>query len=334
MSQTKLALLKQYREGLEDHLELREGNEQLLSVGKYALHNPIDGNEVFSDTLKGIGTKALSATKWASGQTWSLLNKSFNNASNLLLKSIGNNKLLLENIRRQLPEDLSINLNVAQVGSITSTGHIEDFESDLDDFIKTLEITIKHSKDVSDYLHKQLSVIKELRNAKQNTDVLNIVDKFEAITYPVYNLPNKNGDARISDVLPDGKVLKFIDKDENITYSMSGDKPAGESGSITLTKSEMTSILNKTSKVNDLLKQIKQSYDQYLDVLKAWSDAVKAVDNTFDKQDHFSSHVLSEAEGLLKGSEEALTFYVMFVPRVVNMTDKYIHNVLSLFAKS
>lgn len=342
-----LNLLMEYRAGLENHLDLREAHQQLMDLGNILDMDlsSVSGNEDFSDTAKealksgfiSLGGGVLSASKWVGGQALDLFTKGISSAGSQLMKVFESNEGLIRRIRNASKEEsYSFSFSVAQLGNLTSTGHWKDFERDLDILLHTLESTWKHSKDVQEYLNKQLVVARKFKGAKTNDAVLKIVDEFHDITYPKWALPERNGNTMLlSDVLPGGKVFKFESHADagKVEYSMSGDKPAGESSDVDLSKSEINAILSKLDKVNALHKAMKQAYDSYLSFIKDWGSMVKAVDTSLGESEQLSGHVVGEAEKLLGGSATALAFYSGFCPRVVNYTDKYIHGVLGVLAK-
>lgn len=335
-------LLKQYRQGLEQHLELVETNHQLTTISS-VIQRTIDGRrdgfeeldtEAFKNGLKVAASGVLSVGKWVGGQAFSLLSKSMKAAGSQLSKTFDDNKSFIKRIRGDLKEyPHTVKIDTGVVGSLTSTGKWKDFEHDLDALIQTAEKLNNHSKSILDHLNQELLVIRELRNAKKNDDILKVVDKFEALKYPSWALPHKNGDTMLSEILPGGRVLKFKASDSGVDYSMSGDKPAGEATEVSLSKSEVTEILGKVDKLNELLLQTKQGYDHYLEFVKSWGDAVKQAMNHLDDGSGLSQHVIAEAEKLMKGNANGLAFYSGFTPRVINYVDKYIHGVLGVCTK-
>ena len=311
-------LLKQYRQGLEQHLELVETNHQLTTVSsviKRTLDGRRDGfeeldTEAFKNGLKVAATGVLSVGKWVGGQAFSLLSKSMKAAGSQLSKTFDDNKSFIKRIRGELKEyPHTVKIDTGVVGALTSTGKWKDFEHDLDALIQTAEKLNNHSKSILDHLNQELLVIRELRNAKKNDDILKVVDKFEALKYPSWALPHKND------------------------YSMSGETPAGEATEVSLSKSEVTEILGKVDKLNELLLQTKQGYDHYLEFVKSWGEAVKQAMNHLDDGSGLSQHVIAEAEKLMKGNANGLAFYSGFTPRVINYVDKYIHGVLGVCTK-
>lgn len=341
------SVLMSYRAGLEEHISLRESHQQLIELGKILDMDlsAVSGNEEFADDAKealksgfiSLGQGVLSASKWVGGQALDLFTKSISSAGSQLMKVFESNEGLIRKIRNAASEpSYSFTLSVAQVGNLTSTGHWKDFEHDMDTLLATLESTWKHSKDVNEYLNKQLVCARKLKGAKSNDALLKVMDEFDDITYPKWNLPERNGNTMLlSDVLPEGKVFKCnYDADAGkVEYSMSGDKPAGESSDVELSKSELGTILSKLDKVNALHKAMKQAYDSYLSFIKDWGSMVKSVDSGLGEAEGLSGHVVGEAEKLLGGDAKALSFYSGFCPRVVNYTDKYIHGVLGVLAK-
>ena len=341
------SLVKLSRNGLEAHLLLREEHQQMVDLGKLMIASPIvvTGTEDYSDDAKealksgfiSLGGGLLSASKWIGGHTLSLFTKGIDAAGTQLMKTFESNEGLIRQIRKSATESsYSFDFTVAQLGNLTSTGHWKDFDHDMDVLLSTLESTWKHAKDVQEYLNKQLVCLRKLKGVKNNNDILKLVDEFDAITYPKWTLPERNGNTMLlSDVLPEGKVFKcnYDAATGKVEYSMSGDKPAGESNAVDLSKADIGTILNKLDKINGLHKAIKQVYDDYLDFIKGWGEMVKTTDSGLGEIEGLSGQVKGEAEKLLGGDAKALAFYSGFCPRVVNYTDKYIHGVLGVLAK-
>lgn len=335
-------LVKHYRQGLEQHLELVETNHQLTTISS-VIQRTIDGRrdgfeeldtEAFKNGLRIAANGVLSVGKWVGGQAFDLLSKSMKAAGSQLSETFDDNKSFIKRIRNELkdyPHTLKIDTGVA--GNLTSTGKWKDFNHDLDELIQTTEKFHAHGKAILDHLNHELMVIRELKGVKKNDDILKVVDKFDALNYPNWALPHKNGDTMLSEVLPGGRVFKFKATDTGVEYSMSGDKPAGEATEVSLSKSEITELLGKVDKLNELLLQTKQSYDRYLEFVKSWGDAVKQAMNHLDDGNGLSQHVIAEAEKLMKGNANGLAFYSGFTPRVINYVDKYIHGVLGVCTK-
>ena len=345
-------LILSRRQGLENHLELMEINSELTDIGKLMAVSSdptqltiaeVAGNEDFGESLKYIGSGMLSVSKWVGGKTYELFNKGLRSAGAQLIKTFDDNTSLIRKVGHALKEsEYAISIDGPKVGQLTSTGKFSDFNEDLDTLIKTTEMYVSHSKSVLDYLERSLITVRGLSKANNSEDILKVIDAFNALNYPIWELPNNTKNATgnsmsLSEVLPGGKVIKVtFDKstpNKDVDYSMSGDKPAGEAVELQLSSSEIKSVLNKLDKLNELHKRVKQHYDQYLAFIKNWSDSVKAIDNRMSDLDNVGKHVIGEAEQLLKGNSTALAFYSGFTPRVINYTDKYIQYVLSVFGK-
>lgn len=292
------------------------------------------GNEDFVENLKGLGTGMLSVAQWVGGKTFNAFDAGIKKLGAQLHKVFDDNKQLNSKINGALKEqDYEFPIVSNLMSAITSTGKWEDFDSDLDVLIKTTEILTDHMSKVNDFLSHQLVTIRKYKNANNTSAIINIVKEFEGINYPDLTLPNKNNGWAISHILPGGRVIKYKRLDNVIEYSMSGDKPAGESHTLSTSKNDIQSILNKINKLNGTHQKIKESYATYLDFVKAWSDVVKEADTGLNKVEGVGGQIIREAESTLKGNADALTFYSGFTPRVVNYVDKYIQDVLGIFSK-
>jgi len=322
---------------IREHRIVCLNNHAELTTLASSIRNTIDsrvGNEDFVDNLKDLGTGLLSVTQWVGGKSFNLFSVGIKKLGVQLHKVFDDNKMLSSKINGALKEEhYNFTLSTALVGSVTSTGQWSDFDGDLEELIKTAELLTGHMGKVNDYLSHQLVTIRKYKSASNTSAVMAIVKEFEGITYPPLTLPNKNNGWTLSHVLPAGRVIKFKDTDGNIEYSMSGDKPAGESHTLSVSKSEVQHILNQINKLNGVHQKVKESYATYLDFIKAWSDVVKEADTGLSKIQNVGNQIIHEAENTLKGDAIALTFYSGFTPRVVNYVDKYIQDVLGIFSK-
>lgn len=315
-----------------NHIDLVDSLQPLAS-----LHTSYKraGNEDFVESLQQFGSGALSVTKWLGGKAFTLLDKGVRAAGTQLSKTFDDNKTLANRIGSAMKseETYSFSISESTMGSITATGKWSDFEGDLDGLIKTCELLQKHMSDVKDYLGKELIVARKLKSANNTTSMMAVIREFEALKYPIFALPHKNGEWAISEVLPAGKVLKFKQNGHNSDYSMSGDKPSGESHSLEASKTDIQHILSKITKLNDIHLKVKESYADYLDFVKGWSSVVEEASKGLGETTGVGSQVINEAEAILKGNANALAFYSGFTPRVVSYVDKYIQDVLGVFSK-
>ena len=316
----------------QQHVELVDAFQPLQ--GAYSL-SARTGNEEFGESMKQLGSGVLSVAKWVGGHTLDLLDKGIRGAGSQLTKTFDSNKSLINKIPSAMKgeESYSFTFSGAQVAALTSTGQWDDFGSDLDTLIKTLEGFQKHSHDLKDHLSRELVVARKLKGVKGTNDIMAVVREFEGLHYPEYKLPHKNGEWLLSDVLPGGKVVKCKFTDKDVVYSMSGDKPAGESHNLEASKSDVQSVLAKIAKLNDLHLQVKGSYADYLDFVKSWSSVVEEASKGLSETTNVGSQIISEAESILKGNAHALAFYSGFTPRVVSYVDKYIQDVLGVLSK-
>lgn len=327
-----------FTQGLEQHMNLSYRLREVQELGRVMAMDPdsVKGQEAFMDSLSQLGSGLLSVSKWVGGKALQGLTSGFKAAGAQLSKTFDDNKTLIRKAISSANADSehSIELTGAQVSVITITGDPDHIGQDMDTLLKQLELLDGHSKAVLDYLDSQLIAVRKLKDAKSTDDVFAVIDAVQKLKYPAFKLPHDQKGAARSEVMPGGKEWTFNDPDgSSPKYSMSGDAPAGESGNLSLSKSQVTEVLNKLDKVNSLHQRVKAAYDSYLAFLKSWSDMVKAVDESLGKLEFkVSKSALKEAEKLLEGNHGALAFYSGFTPRVVGYTDRYIHGVLGVFA--
>lgn len=314
----------------QNHNDLVESFQPLA-----VLNSNRNGNEEFVDSLKDLGSGVLSVAKWVGNKTYPLFVQGVKTVGTQLSKSFDDNKSLTSKIGNVMKSDEEYNFSfsTATMGNITSTGQWSDFGGDLDTLIKTMESYANHLHQVKDFLSKELVVARKLKSANNTNSVMSVVREFEGLKYPTYSLPHKNGEWLLSDVLPGGKVLKFKQTENVSDYSMSGDKPAGESHTLTASKSDVQSVLAKINKLNEIHIKVKESYADYLDFVKSWASVVEETSNALGEVSGVGTSVLNEAERILKGNPNALAFYSGFTPRVVSYVDKYIQDVLAVLSK-
>lgn len=295
----------------------------------------VSGNEDFGESFKAFASGALSVSKWVGGKAYNLLNQGMRTAGTQLAKTFDDNKSLAARINGALKSDgdYTFNFSSAQLGNLTSTGKWSDFNEDLDVLIKTGDLLLQHLTDVRNHLGKELAVVRKLKSANSESSINAVIQEFEQLVYPGFKLPNKNNGWLLSYVLPGGRVIKYQAKDTGGEYSMSGDKPAGETYTWEASKSDVQSILNKVNKLNEIHLKVKESYAYYLDFIKSWSSAVEEASKGLSETKNVSESTTQAAESLLKGNATALAFYSGFTPRVVNYVDKYIQDVLGVFSK-
>lgn len=334
MDQNKRLLV----EGLEQHLVLNQTMRDIIELGNLMQTDPnsVKGQEAFMDSLKDLGSGLLSVGKWVGGKALQGLTAGFKAAGSQLSKSFDDNKTLIRKVlsAQSSKDDHSIELSAAQVALITSKGDPDHIGQDMDALLGELDNLDKHSKAVLDHLDAQLIAVRKLKDAKHTDDVFAVIDALEKLKYPAFKLPHEQKGAVHSELLPGGKEWVFTDPDGySPKYSMSGDAPAGEGATLSLSKAQVSELLNKLDKVNSLHQRVKATYESYLAFLKSWSDMVKLVDEALGKLEFkVSKSALKEAEKLLEGNHGALAFYSGFTPRVVGYTDRYIHGVLGVFA--
>lgn len=330
--------LKLYIDGLENHLNLIEEAGLLIKVGKTIELQSISGNEELSDTVmeaaKDLGSGLFTVAKWMGGKAVSGLSAAIGGVGNALVKTFSDNHTLIQRIIQQAngKEEVTVTVSKSTIGLITSEGDLDNLSRDMDTLLETLKLLDKHSDDINEYLDHQLLVARKLKSVSSADEILKLVDEFENLKYPTFSLPNHHGNVRESDKLPGGRIWAFEFKEGTPSYLMHGDAPAEAGSTLTLSKSEVSALLNKLDKVNSMHKQLKQSYDSYLSFLKGWGDMVKTVEPNLSKLEKVSKTILNQAEKLLAGDTEALAFYSGFTPRAVSYADRYIHGVLGVFA--
>lgn len=318
----------------EQHTALVATQNDLIEMNRELQR--VVGNEDFKEGMKSLGGGALSVAKWLGGKTLSAFSAGINAAGTQLQRSFDDNKTHISKVLNASAksEEREIKMTASQVSALTSKGNPDTFEKDLDVFMAHLELFSKHGKEVQEFLDEQLTTVRKLKDAKHTEDVFKVIELVEKLKYPEFKLETHKGTTYTSGLLPGGNTWSFSDPDGTAPkYIMSGDTPAGEGATLTLSKAEVSSILNKLAKVNDLHTRVKQSYDGYLSFVKSWSEMVKAVDENLGKLEYkVSKSALKAAGNLLEGNSGALAFYSGFTPRVVGRTDRYVHGVLGVFA--
>lgn len=329
-----------YVECLEQHQNLMQSHRELIELGGI-MRSPVAphivGNEDLKekalDSLTSVGRGLFSVTKWVGGKAIDGFLKGITMAGNQVTKSFSDNQSLINNILKDVNKvaDKDIKIPANKIAVITAKGDPHQIQHDMDTLIKTLEIFDKHSKDLMAFLDKELITLKKLKGANKSEQVHSVIDEFNDLKYPKLDFGNDMGSASKSDPLPGGRFFIFDNK-SGPSYSMSGSAPEGEGATLTLSKTEISEILNKLEKVNALHTRVKESYDNYLGFIRSWAEMVKGVDGNLSQLDQVSKTVIGEAEKLMSGNMGALAFYSGFTPRVVGYTDKYIHGVLGVFA--
>jgi len=323
---------------LEQHLELSRSNSELGRLGRSLI--AVAGNEDFQNVkdnavnaMSAVGRGLFAAGKWVGGNTLDLALKGFTAAGNQLAKSFSENGTLIKNVLKDVAKtsDKDLKIPAVKAALITVSGDASHILHDMETLAKTLELWVAHNKEVMDYLDKELITLKKLKTAKRAEQIHVIIDEFEGLKYPAFKLGNNMGKALKSEVLPGGRVFIFSDEGTP-KYSMGGDAASGEAKTVSMSKGEISDIMNKLDKVNDLLLKVKESYDGYTAFIKSWADMVKGVDGNLSQLDKVSKTILGECEKLMNGNQGALAFYSGFTPRVVGYVDKYIHGVLGVFA--
>lgn len=323
---------------LEQHLELSRTNDELGRMGRSLV--AVAGTEDFQNVkdnavnaMNAVGRGLFAAGKWVGGGTLDIALKGFTAAGNQLSRSFSENGSLIKNVLKDVNKtsDKELKLPAAKVSAITVSGDASHILQDMETLAKTLELWVAHDKEVMDFLDKELVTLKKLKSAKKAEQIHAVIEEFEGLKYPAFKLGNSMGKAVKSDVLPGGRVFIFTDEGTP-KYSMGGDAPSGEAKTLTMSKSEISDIMNKLDKVNDLHLKVKESYDGYTAFIKSWAEMVKGVDGNLSQLDKVSKTILGECEKLMSGNQAALAFYSGFTPRVVGYVDKYIHGVLGVFA--
>lgn len=331
----------QYADCLDQHMDLIQLQREIIELGEIMSRDkaPVvmgaeDFQEKAMESLMTVGRGLFSVSKWVGGKAIDGFFKGVTAAGNQIVKSFSTNEGLIKNILKDAGKvaGKEINVTAAKVALITSTGNPDHILEDMEILIKTLEVFDSHQKDVMAYLDKELITLKKLKSAKKGEQIHAVVDEFNELNYPDFKLGNKMGDAFKSDVLPGGRYFIYNSKDDKPVYSIAGEIPKGEGKALTMSKDEVSAILNKLDKVNAMHNRVKESYDDYLGFIRSWAEMVKGVDGNLAQLDTVSKTVIAEAEKLMAGNMGALAFYSGFTPRVVSYTDKYIHGVLGVFA--
>jgi hypothetical protein len=332
-------LKRLYIQGLENHAVLVEHNTSLAIWSDRLLNDRYDGNEDMSAALTTLGSGfaslgggLLSVAGWVGGKALSGLSFAVGGAGNLLSHAFSDNDVLIKKILQQFSrsDESEISFSASKVALLTSDGDLDTLERDMDALLANLTLIDKHGKDLISFLDKRMGILRELKNVKTTEDVFKVIDKYGEVSYPVLALKHSRGEDHWSDQLPNGKVFAF--KEGANKYLMSGDSPEGSASSMTMSKSEVSNLLNKLDKVNGMHKRFKSNYDGYLSFIRSWAEMVKTVEGNLGGLEKVSKSALGEAEKFLGGDPDVLAFYSGFTPRVVSYTDRYIHGVLGVFA--
>lgn len=326
-------------QGLENHNELVEFTTELQKLSVH-VNNAITGTEGYQEVLGtlghgmgSLGSGLLTTVGWVGGKTVGIFANVLGGAGNLLSKAFSDNDVLIKKVVQQFSraEEHEVSFSKANVNLLTADGNLDDLNKDMDNLIHTLELIDKHSKELHTYLDARMGVLRGLRGIDNTEQVYALIDKHDAIKYPVLDFSHHMRDgAYQSDVLPGGKVLEFYEPPQ-VKYLMNGDTPDGASANLSMSKSEVSALLTKLDKVNGMHKRFKAAYEDYLNFIKSWGDMVRSVEGNMSKLDKVSKSALKDAEKLLGGEPTALAFYSGFTPRVISYTDRYIHGVLGVF---
>lgn len=332
-------LKRLYIQGMEHHAELVEYNTTMSLLSDRLLNDRYDGNEAVPAALAtlgegflNLGSGVLSVAGWVGGKAVSGLGLAVGGVGNLLSHAFSSNDVLIKKILQQFSrsDESEISLSASKVALLTSDGDLDTFERDMDALLANLTLIDKHGKDLIAFLDKRMGILRELKSVKTTEDVFKVIDKYGAVEYPALALKHNRDKEHWSDQLPNGKVFAF--QEGTNKYLMSGDSPEGSASSLTLSKSEVSNLLNKLDKVNGMHKRFKSNYDSYLTFIRSWAEMVKTVEGNLGGLDKVSKSALGEAEKFLGGDPDVLAFYSGFTPRVVSYTDRYIHGVLGVFA--
>lgn len=333
---------QRYVQCLEQHQELAANSRDLIEVGGILSKDTapaIDGNEDFAEKAKSslvsVGRGLFSVSRWVGGKAIDGFMHAITSIGNALAKAFDTNKSLIDNVQKDAGklDGKDHELTAKKVASITAKGDLDHLMRDMDTLIHVLELHDKHGKDLIGFLDKELVVLKKLKSVKKADQIHGIIDEFNELKYPTFDLGNHMGDAYKSDPLPGGRFIMFTHKDGSVpTYSFSGDAAEGEAGTLNYSKAQISELMAKLDKVNALHMRAKASYENYLGFIKSWAEMVKGVDGNLSQLDQVSKTVIGEAEKLMTGNMGALAFYSGFTPRVVGYADKYVHGVLGVFA--
>ena len=333
---------EEYAELLTQHTDMMQVQLDLVQIGQIMASdtapNVAGSEDLQEQALQGLtsaGRGLFSVARWVGGKALNGFVTVITAAGNGLSNLFASNERLIGNVLSDVGkvDGKELAVPAKKIALITAKGDPDQIRHDLDTLITTLETFDKHSKDLLDHLDKELVTLKKLKSVKTSEQVHAIIDEFTGLHYPAMAFSNKSGDTVKSDVLPGGRVLVFTHKDGQVpTYGIAGEAAEGEGKTLTLSKSEISEILNKLQKVNALHERVKASYGNYLKFIKSWGDMVKGVDGNLSQADQVSKTVIGEAEKLMAGNMGALAFYSGFTPRVVGYADKYIHGVLGVFA--
>lgn len=302
------------------------------------LLDDLAGLESFTEDLGTKLSNAFSASKFAAGETFKFLDNGFNKLTRTLFASYGTSKQSLYVLKRDLSrnglkEEFSFSASLAS--ALTSTGKPQDFIRDTGDLLKATQSLKAHCVEVNGYLESLLGEVKKISSLKSNTDAVALVGAVDRLTKPLWKLPNHpSSTTSVSDVLPGGKVFKFEHTEQkNVKYSMSGDKPSGDSADDPFSKTDLDQAIKNLDQVNELISYFSRQLKTYLAIIKRWGDAVKSAELALEKETEISPMVRRKLEHLMDGPEDYLLFYSGFLPKVVAYLNRVIQDSIGLTGK-
>lgn len=316
-----------------------------LSVSGTAGYDELSGMEgmfhgvvlKLKDVTGLAGKKAYSLGSWVGGMAVKEIREGFAKANRQVQLSFGSNGHAIGKLWNDLADNeakANVAISVDTIKAITSTGQLKDLPGDITDLIKTLELVKTHENDIDAYLEKRLALMKTLVTADTNESVATALTSLETLTAPTLKFPHKPEQGRyVSDVLPGGKVLVFVEDDKGHQYSMSGDKPSADSSPNPFSSSEWRDMLKKLEQVNEFHKSFVKAGESYVKFIQRWGDTVKALSVSLEKKPNVSSSFKRDIERLMTGDKTYLLFYSGFMPRVTGYTNAFIADVMTLVTK-
>lgn len=308
-----------------------EQHQYLLSM--------VSGAEGFNfDGFKQTAGELFNHVKFAAGETFKYSAEGYNKLSRAILATYGTHKQALYVLKRDLGRN-GVNADKPFTGalasSLTSTGKPEDYLDDIVILLKALESLKKHTQDVNAYLESLLVLVKRIGSVKDTAEAVELIDRYNTHKKPLWTLPEHPTDTMsVSEVLPAGKVFKFEhDKNNHVKYSMSGDKPAGESREGGIDQVMLSKAIQETERVNEHLTFFSKQLTTYLSFIKRWGEAVKTSIGHLENNDEIGDTVKRKLEQMMDGPEEYLLFYSGFLPKVVAYTDRFVQDSIGLGGK-
>lgn len=323
--------------------QLLQKQDDLVLQGKWLINDieksKLAGNEDVTDSLKSIGSSLGSAAfkggKWIASMGANGISKAFKLFSHSLSDLIDGSKTKINKfIKRLDKEELkeSLSLSSDLITALTSSGDIHHLQDDQKDLETTSEQISKHINEVDAYLEKHLTLVKKIKDVKDNHGALALYEEYKELTYPTLDLSNKTDNGFKSDKLPGGRVVTF--NKENIAYQMVIEKVSISNKEINITKDDLKSLLHGSENIIKFNDIIIKNNDKLNNLFTNWYNVITASYHAIENNSSLSDSVKGNLESIMQVNKASIDLYTIFLPRFVNYLDSYINNVFKLTNES